>query len=85
MVSIVGFGGVGKTTLANQVYCKIKDSFECRAFVSVSQNPDLLRILSDMLSQLGCCRMRNLNDQQKLIEKIRERLSRKRYILFSFL
>jgi hypothetical protein len=82
VVSIVGFGGVGKTTLANQVYCKIKDSFECTAFVSVSQNLDLLRILSDMLSQLGYCRMRNLNDQQKLIEKIRERLSHKRYAYF---
>lgn len=82
VVSIVGFGGVGKTTLANQVYCKIKDSFESTAFVSVSQNPDLLRILGDMLSQLGCSRMRNLNDQRKLIEKIRERLSHKRYAYF---
>jgi hypothetical protein len=82
VVSIVGFGGVGKTTLANQVYCKIKGSFECTAFVSVSQSPDLSRVLSDMLSQLGCSRVKNLNDLQQLVEKIRERLSNKRYACF---
>ncbi|KAK2630677.1 hypothetical protein QOZ80_UnG0729240 [Eleusine coracana subsp. coracana] len=45
VLSIVGSGGLGKTTLANQVYQKLKGNFESKAFVSVSRNPDLSNVL----------------------------------------
>ncbi|VAI28438.1 unnamed protein product [Triticum turgidum subsp. durum] len=80
VVSIVGIGGLGKTTLANQVYQKLEGQFECQAFVSVSQKPDLKRILRNILSQI-CCQERVSNeewDEQQLINTIRQFLKHKR-------
>uniref|UniRef100_A0ACD6ALS3 Uncharacterized protein n=1 Tax=Avena sativa TaxID=4498 RepID=A0ACD6ALS3_AVESA len=52
LVSIVGFGGMGKTTLANQVYQEIHGQFECHAFLSVSRNPNIMNILRTILSEV---------------------------------
>jgi len=84
IVSIVGFGGMGKTTLANAVYEKISAQFDCYAFVSVSQTPDLNKLFKDILYQLD----RNKYDdsinetfvyEQQLINELREFLQHKRY------
>ncbi|CAN6381841.1 unnamed protein product [Urochloa humidicola] len=61
IVSIVGFGGLGKTTLANAVYEKTRAQFECCAFVSVSQSPDLKKLFMGLLSDLS----KNTNDLSK--------------------
>ncbi|XP_037455261.1 disease resistance protein Pik-2-like isoform X2 [Triticum dicoccoides] len=53
LVSIVGAGGMGKTTLANQVYQDLKEKFECQAFLSVSRNPDMINILRIILSEVS--------------------------------
>ncbi|KAM3399718.1 hypothetical protein ACQJBY_004880 [Aegilops geniculata] len=53
VLSIVGFGGLGKTILANAVYRKIQENFHCRAFVSVSQKPDMKKIIKDVISQVS--------------------------------
>jgi hypothetical protein len=84
IVSIVGFGGMGKTTLANAVYEKISAQFDCYAFVSVSRTPDLNKLFKDILYQLD----RNKYDdsisetfvyEQQLINELREFLQHKRY------
>uniref|UniRef100_M8BTS3 Disease resistance protein RPM1 n=1 Tax=Aegilops tauschii TaxID=37682 RepID=M8BTS3_AEGTA len=53
LVSIVGSGGMGKTTLANQVYQHLKERFECRAFLSVSRNPNMMNIMRTIHSQVS--------------------------------
>ncbi|RCV09210.1 hypothetical protein SETIT_2G009000v2 [Setaria italica] len=79
-LSIVGSAGLGKTTLANQVYQKIQGHFECKAFVSVSQNPNIKDILMKICSQVGATTSM-ADDELLLVNKLRERLQYKRYIV----
>ncbi|TVU50364.1 hypothetical protein EJB05_01734, partial [Eragrostis curvula] len=77
LVSIVGFGGLGKTTLANQVYTKIRNKFDCSAFVVVSRNPDMLKVLNALLAGVGYNNTQMPDDLQKAIDIIREHLAKK--------
>ncbi|XP_066338723.1 disease resistance protein Pik-2-like isoform X1 [Miscanthus floridulus] len=52
VLSIVGFGGVGKTTIAMALYKKFGPEFQCRAMVTVSQNSDLEVVLMSLVSQV---------------------------------
>ncbi|CAL4979429.1 unnamed protein product [Urochloa decumbens] len=79
IVSIVGFGGLGKTTLANVVYEKIRAQFDCCAFVSVSQTPDLKKLFKSLLNDLGKNTCEETSDEERLIRVLREFLQDKRY------
>nr|UBY07530.1 NBS-LRR disease resistance protein [Dasypyrum villosum] len=81
-VSIVGFGGLGKTTLARAVYHKIKGDFDCRAFVPVGQNPDMKKVLRDILIDLGNPHSDlAILDANQLIKKLHDFLENKRYLV----
>ncbi|CAM0873970.1 unnamed protein product [Alopecurus aequalis] len=83
VVSVVGTGGLGKTTLANQVYRSIGDRFDCKSFVSLSQNPDIGMIFRTMLSQLkkDDCEITGSGDSEQLINELRDFLQDKRYLI----
>ncbi|KAF8650793.1 hypothetical protein HU200_063697 [Digitaria exilis] len=85
IVSIVGFGGLGKTTLANLVYLKLKGKFDCAAFVYASHNPNMDKIFKNMLYQLDGHKYRNINhetwSEELLISELREFLRHKRYFI----
>nr|UBY07185.1 NBS-LRR disease resistance protein [Dasypyrum villosum] len=81
IVSIVGSGGMGKTTLANQVYQELKGQYDCRAFVSVSRNPNTMTILRTILSEVANKDYRDteVGSTQQLISKITDFLQEKSY------
>uniref|UniRef100_A0ACD5TCU2 Uncharacterized protein n=1 Tax=Avena sativa TaxID=4498 RepID=A0ACD5TCU2_AVESA len=83
VVSIVGFGGLGKTTLAKQVYDKMRGKFTCQAFVSVSQRPDMISLLSGLQLKLGVGKEESSRacETQDIIGNIRKRLTRRRYLI----
>jgi disease resistance protein RPM1 len=78
VLSIVGLGGLGKTTLANEIYRKLHGQFQCRAFVSVSRKPNIRKLLSTMTSQVGLVANKNI-EEFELISWLRKRLQKQRY------
>ncbi|XP_048560850.1 disease resistance protein RGA5-like [Triticum urartu] len=84
-MSIVGFGGLGKTTLAKAVYDKIKVQFDSVAFVSVSRNPDMAKIFKKVLYELDKSKYATINeaarDHEQLIDELRKFLHDKRYLI----
>ncbi|VAH41050.1 unnamed protein product [Triticum turgidum subsp. durum] len=83
VVSIVGVGGLGKTTLANVVYQQIRGQFDCDAFVMVSLKPDLRRVLGSLLRQVSKQSYSEVEawDVVEIIDKIRQVLRDKRYLI----
>ncbi|XP_025822371.1 putative disease resistance RPP13-like protein 3 [Panicum hallii] len=81
VVSIVGFGGIGKSTLARRAYNETRGQFDCSAFVSVSRSPNTKRIFADILSGVGSQCDVSTDSEHQLIDKLREHLQDKRYLI----
>uniref|UniRef100_A0A8I6XWF6 Uncharacterized protein n=1 Tax=Hordeum vulgare subsp. vulgare TaxID=112509 RepID=A0A8I6XWF6_HORVV len=81
--SIVGFGGLGKTTLVKAVYDKLNKKFDCGVFVLVGQNPDMKKVLGDIIHELGVqmCTISSMMDVRQLINHLRKLLTNKRYLI----
>ncbi|TVU43775.1 hypothetical protein EJB05_10268 [Eragrostis curvula] len=74
VMSIVGFGGLGKTTLANEVCREVGGKFSCKALLSISQKPDLIKILNSLMLKLELQPYSHACEPQDLIDRIRKHL-----------
>ncbi|KAL5546734.1 hypothetical protein UlMin_006421 [Ulmus minor] len=86
VISLVGEGGIGKTTLAKKVYDDdvVKDYFESRAWITVSRPYNLKKVLKNLKRQIctseGVMEETDMEVEQQ-IEDLRNRLQAKSYVV----
>ncbi|XP_065634460.1 putative disease resistance RPP13-like protein 1 [Quercus suber] len=82
VVPIVGMGGLGKTTLARLIFNdkRVKESFDLKAWVCVSENYDYFRIAKNIFEEItsSACDIQTMNLLQN---KIREKFMEKKVFL----
>ncbi|KAI3957585.1 hypothetical protein MKW92_027749 [Papaver armeniacum] len=88
VVSIVGVGGLGKTTLAKKIYKhdKVMRDFDCHAWCSISQQLNMRDVLLEIIKKFmnpdkdELSKIKEMNDRN-LVEKLSEYLQDKRYLI----
>lgn len=84
VVSLVGQGGIGKTTLARKVYKDevVKAHFDCHAWITVSQSYDMKMLLRYIARQVRLPeRVDEECSMEELIIHLRQFLQTKRYVV----
>jgi translation initiation factor RLI1 len=81
MVGVLGFGGLGKTTLAKVVFGRLKNQFACSCFFPVGQKPNMKKVFKAICTELKMTVEAELEEWQ-LIDRLRNFLSveKKRYV-----
>jgi len=81
VVSVLGPACLGKTTLVKVFYNKFGKLYDRRAFIRVSKNPDMKKLLLDILWQLRPQDPPKYLSEVVLVDHIKMYLQNKRYLL----
>jgi disease resistance protein RPM1 len=86
VISVVGMGGQGKSTLAKKVFDskEVTGHFEdCRVWIKVSRSYKVKRVLRDMLFKFRYTPLQDIAtmDRESLINEVRNYLQQKRYLI----
>ncbi|KAG4920819.1 hypothetical protein JHK82_049760 [Glycine max] len=87
VISVVGIGGLGKTTLAKKVFDKVAEKFKRHAWITVSQSYTEVGLLRDLLQELRKENKENhpqnlsTMDQKSLRDEVINHLRDKRYVI----
>ncbi|KAL5547875.1 hypothetical protein UlMin_003106 [Ulmus minor] len=87
VISLVGTGGIGKTTLVKKVYDSevVKGHFDCCAWITVSQSYNLEKLLRTMMQEIHQATEYLAGETgtiiERLISALRKYLETKRYIV----
>jgi ABC-type Mn2+/Zn2+ transport system ATPase subunit len=77
MVGVLGFGGLGKTTLAKVVFDRLKNQFACSCFVPVGRKPNMKKVFKAICTELNMTVEAELEEWQ-MIERLRNFLSERK-------
>jgi disease resistance protein RPM1 len=88
VISVVGMGGIGKTTLTKKVYDNesVKGHFDYRVWITVSQSYNVSKILMSMTKQIYQATETapgqiDMTDEITQISQLRKCLQQKRYVV----
>ncbi|XP_020599319.1 putative disease resistance protein RGA1, partial [Phalaenopsis equestris] len=80
LLSIVGHGGMGKTALLQHVYQDLKEEFDLKMWVCVSNNFDVKRVIGDMLESLKM-KKPDLESLEALQRSLKSEVIAKKFLL----